>query len=106
MIKAHSIAATLAITSLLAWSGPPGGLHELQAGQKFEIIGELHAHAVRDDFTSSAVAVVTLVPLRLSGPEIISRQQVPYGSVMTVLGRAPKRFLAFLYADRIYKPLF
>lgn len=74
--------------------------NDLRIGQKFEIVGELYAHSVSDDLNSRKVSIISLVPLRLSGPEIISRQLVPIGSVLTVVDKAPKKFFAFLYPDR------
>lgn len=76
------------------------GNDELRSGQKFEIVGELYAHRVCDDLSSREVSIISLVPLRLSGPEIISRQLVPIGSLLTIIGKAPERFFAFIYPDR------
>ncbi|CAG9931718.1 hypothetical protein [Candidatus Nitrotoga arctica] len=73
---------------------------DLRIGQKYEIVGELYVHSVSDDLNSRKVSIISLVPLRLSGPEIISRQLVPTGSVLTVVDKAPKKVFAFLYPDR------
>jgi hypothetical protein len=73
---------------------------DLQIGQKYEIVGKLYVHSVSDDLNSRKVSIISLVPLRLSGPEIISRQLVPTGSVLTVVDKAPKKVFAFLYPDR------
>jgi hypothetical protein len=72
---------------------------DLRAGQKYEIVGELYAHGVADDLNSRQLSVISLVPLRLSGPEIISRALVPKGSILTIVDRGPKRFFSFLYPD-------
>ena len=69
-------------------------------GQQYEIVGELYAHSVADDLNSRVVSIIDLVPLRLTGPEIISRQLVPTGSILTIVKKAPKRLFAFLYPDR------
>ena len=74
--------------------------NDLTSGQKYEIVGELYAHRVSDDLNSRKLSIISLVPLRLSGPEIISRQLVPLGSVLTVIDKAPKKFFAFLYPER------
>ena len=76
------------------------GNKDLRIGQKYEIVGELYVHSVSDDLNSRKVSIISLVPLRLSGPEIISRQLVPTGSVLTVVDKAPKKVFAFLYPDR------
>lgn len=74
--------------------------NDLRIGQKYEIVGELYAHSICDDRYCREVTIIDLVPLRLRGPEIFSRQLVPVGSVLTVVDKAPKKFLAFLYPDR------
>ena len=76
------------------------GNDDVRIGQKYEIVGELYAHSVADDLNSRVVSFISLVPLRLSGPEIISRQLVSTGSILTIVEKAPKRFFAFLYPDR------
>ncbi|HWI82076.1 hypothetical protein [Ramlibacter sp.] len=72
----------------------------LQEGQRFEIIGTLYAHGVRDDLGSSEISIISVVPLRLSGPEIVFRKLIPVGSTMTIVGKAPKKLFHFLYPDR------
>jgi hypothetical protein len=69
-------------------------------GQKYEIVGELYAQRVAEDLNSRVVSFISLVPLQLTGPEIISRQLVPTGSILTIVEKAPKRLFAFLYPDR------
>lgn len=74
--------------------------NDLHIGQKYEIVGELYAHSICNDRYCKEVYIIDLVPLRLRGPEIFSRQLVPIGSVLTVVDKAPKKFFAFLYPDR------
>ena len=76
------------------------GIDEVTIGQQYEIVGELYAHSVVDDLNSRVVSFISLIPLRLTGPEIISRHLVPTGSILTIIEKAPKRFFAFLYPDR------
>lgn len=90
---------------LIALSSPfetntAAGNDDVRIGQKYEIVGELYALSVADDLNSRVVSIITLVPLRLRGPEIISRQLVPTGSILTIVEKAPKRLFAFLYPDR------
>jgi hypothetical protein len=73
---------------------------DVRIGQRYEVVGELYAHGVADDINSRQLSLISLVPLRLSGPEIVSRRLVPLGSVLTIVDRAPTKFLAFLYPDR------
>ena len=94
---------------LIAWSSTleantAAGNDDALIGQKYEIVGKLYAYSVAEDLNSRVVAIITLVPLQLTGPEIISRQLVPTGSILTIVEKAPKRFFerlfAFLFPDR------
>ena len=73
---------------------------DVRIGQKYEIVGELYALSVADDLDSKVVSIIILEPLRIRGSEIISRQLVPTGSILTIVEKAPKRLFAFLYPDR------
>ena len=90
---------------LIALSSPletntAAGNDDALIGQKYEIVGELYALSVADDLNSRVVSIIILEPLRLKGPEIISSQLVPTGSILTIVEKAPKRLFAFLYPDR------
>jgi hypothetical protein len=90
---------------LIALSSPlethtAAGDDEVRIGQKYEIVGELYALSVADDLNSRVVSIIALVPLRLRGPEIISHQLVPAGSILNIVEKAPKKLFAFLYPDR------
>jgi hypothetical protein len=90
---------------LIALSSPlethtAAGNDEVRIGQQYEIVGELYALSVADDLDSKVVSIIALVPLRLRGSEIISRQLVPTGSILTIVEKAPKKLFAFLYPDR------
>ena len=89
----------IALSSALE-ANTAAGNDDALIGQKYEIVGELYAHRVADDLNSRVVSIIDLVPLRLRGPEIISCQLVPTGSILTIVEKAPKRLFAFLYPDR------
>jgi hypothetical protein len=63
-------------------------------------LGKLYAYGVAEDIDTGQLSVISLKSLNLSGVEIISRQLIPKGSIMTIVGRGPKRFLEILYSDR------
>lgn len=92
------LALSLALTTA-CWSIAVRAGDDLRVGQRFEIVGELYAHGVAHNLDSRQLSVISLVPLRLSGSEILSRQLVPKGSVLTIVDQRPKRFLSFLYPD-------
>ena len=81
-------------------SGAAPGDSDLQNGQKFEIVGELYALGIIDDLRSRKLSSIVVLPLRLRGPEIISSQLVPIGSILTIVGKSPKRLFAFLHPVR------
>ncbi|MGC4095675.1 MAG: hypothetical protein QM706_01040 [Nitrospira sp.] len=93
------LAVSIALASVFEANTAEGN-DDAIIGHTYEIVGELYAHSVADDLNSRVVSFISLVPLRLTGPEIISRQLVPTGSILTIVEKAPKRFFAFLYPDR------
>ena len=93
------LALLIALSSALEGNTAAGN-DDTIIGQQYEIVGELYAHNVADDLNLRVVSFIELVPLRLTGPEIISRQLVPTGSILTIVEKAPKRLFAFLYPDR------
>lgn len=70
---------------------------EIPLGSEFEVVGELYSHDVAKDLNKRKVDVIVIVPLRLSGPEILSRHLVPLGSRIRVISKAPKRWPSFLH---------
>src|SRR5689334_6290827 len=78
------VALLIALSSSLEANTAAGDDNAI-TGQKYEIIGELYAHSVADNLNSRVVSFISLVPLRLTGPEIISRQLVPTGSILTIV---------------------
>lgn len=93
------LALSLSIASTF-WSIAAQAGDDLRTGQRFEIVGRLYAYGVAHDLNSRKLSLIGLVPLGLSGPEIISKQLVPQGSILTIVDRGPKKFPAFLYDVR------
>jgi hypothetical protein len=93
------LALSLALASTF-WSIAARGSDDLRIGQRYQIVGQLYAYGVADDLNSRQLSLISLVPLKLSGPEIISQQLIPQGSILTIVDRGPRKFLAFLYPDR------
>ena len=77
----------------------PGKI-KLRVGQRYEVVGTLYAHSVKDDPRSKEISIISVVPLRLRGPEIVSHQLIPMGSILTIMTKAPKKVFGFLYPDR------
>jgi hypothetical protein len=72
----------------------------IRIGAEYEIVGELYVHEVATDLSKRTVVYMVLLPLRLSGPEILSRCLVSPGSRMRVVARSARRWPAFLYPDQ------
>ena len=62
----------IALSSALE-ANTAAGNDDALIGQKYEIVGELYAYGVAEDLNSRVVSFISLVPLRLTGSEIISR---------------------------------
>ena len=77
--------------------GGQNDVHEIPLGSEFEIIGELYSHEVTKNLNKRKVDVIVIVPLRLSGPEILSRRLISLGSRIRVISKASKRWPAFLH---------
>lgn len=102
VLSAWLLALSISLTSpFVSGSGAAPGNNDLQSGQKFEIVGELYAYGVIN-VGSGKLSIISVVPLHLSGPEIISRQLVPIGSILTIVDKEPKKraFFVFPYPVR------
>lgn len=95
-----SFSIVLLTATLSSHGHASSGDAELRAGQRCEVVGPLYAHGVTDDLGSKKISLVSVVPLRLSGPEIVFRRVVPIGSLLTIVGEAPRKPLQFLYPAR------
>ena len=94
VLSAWLLALSISLFSPFVSGAAPGD-SDLQSGQKFEIVGELYAFGVTDDPRSRKLSIISVVPLRLRGPEIISSQLVPIGSIVTIVNKEPKRARAY-----------
>lgn len=95
-------AACVGGLGLAACSGEAdrGKAISLRIGSEFEVVGDLYAHEVAMDLNARKPDYVVLVPLRLSGPEILSRQLVPLGSRVRVLAMRIAKWPSFLYSEK------
>lgn len=69
-------------------------------GTEYLVVGTLYVYEVTKNLNKRTVDFVELVPLRMSGPEILSQRVVPLGSRLRIVSRAPKRWYSFLMGDR------
>lgn len=109
----HRISRRVALTWLVvagatSWQPTYAGDHP-QPGDRYIIVGNIYAIVVYRDLNdrrlNRQLSWVSLVPFRISGPEVALTRTVPLGAVLTVLGPAPKRaplpFLANRYFVRL-----
>jgi hypothetical protein len=88
--------------AVFAGEGDRGKATSLRIGSEFEVVGELYAHEVATDLNARKVDFVVLVPLRLSGPEILSRQLLPLGSRVRILAKTAAKWPSFLYPEKYF----
>jgi hypothetical protein len=75
---------------------------DLTVGQRYEIVGELYAFGVATNLDTRQLSSISLVPLRLSGPEILWQRAIPKGSTLAIVGKAAARWPGFLHPDRYF----
>jgi hypothetical protein len=99
LMLAAGCATTLGMRYTSAADNPGDKAVPIQIGAEYEVIGELYVHEVATDLNKRTLAFMVLVPLRLSGPEILSRRIVNPGSRVRIVARSGRRWPAFLYPD-------
>jgi hypothetical protein len=79
---------------------------EPQSGSQYRIIGPLYLTGVYRNLNkrqlNRQMAVASLSAVRFSGPEVAFQREVPIGTIMTIIGPAPKRVLFPFYANQYF----
>lgn len=108
MVRA-SIAFTLfAVIGAIFCS--PSYAEELQPGNRYKIVGPVYLAGIYLDLDKRqlkrGLAVEDLTAVQFKGPEVAFQRRVPVGTIMTIIGPAPKRvaWLPFL-ANRYFVQL-
>ena len=107
----YSIIGTIIVIMLFTVSSPifcgisfAGG--QLQAGNKYKIVGPVYLSGIymklNNRQLSKQATVGSLTAVQFSGPEVGLQRKVPIGTIMTIIGPAPKRFPLFFLADQYY----
>jgi len=67
-----------------------------QPGNRYKIVGPVYLSGIYRDLNNrqlnKQMAVGDLTAVRFSGPEVAFQRKVPVGTIMTIIGPAPKRF--------------
>ena len=79
---------------------------QLQAGNRYKIIGPVYLSGVylklNNRQLNKQAAVGTLTAVQFSGPEVGFQCKVPVGTIVTIIGPAPKRFPLFFIANQYF----
>ena len=89
--------------------GPSYASEELQPGNRYKIVGPVYLSGIYLNLNNRQLnrqlAIGSLTAVRFSGPEVAFQRVVPVGTIMTIVGPAPKRvplpFLANQYFIRL-----
>lgn len=82
-----------------ASEGPVAAADSVALGTEYEVVGNVYVHGVAADLNRRVLSYMVLVPLHLSGPEILFSRPVSSGSRLRVVARSTRRWPAFLYPD-------
>ena len=100
------IALTLFTVISVILCGPSYASEELQPGNRYKIDGPVYLSSVYRDLNNRQLnrqmAYGTLTAVRFSGPEVAFQCKVPVGTIMTIVGPAPKRLPLSFYAKRYF----
>jgi hypothetical protein len=84
----------------------PSYAEELRTGNRYKIVRPVYLSGVYRDLNNRQLnrqlAFGSLTAMRFSGPELAFQCIVPVGTIMTVIGPAPKRVPLPFFADRYF----
>ena len=96
------------VIGTILW-GSSHASEELQPGRQYKIIGPVYLSAIYLKLSNRQLnrqlAVGDLTAVRFSGPEVAFQRPVPVGTIMTIIGPAPKRLPLPFYANQYYVTL-
>jgi hypothetical protein len=92
-------ALALITTICIIFCGLAYASQVLQTGSRYKIIGPVYLSGI---YLNKQASVGSLTAVQFSGPEVEFQCKVPVGTIMTILGPAPKRLPLFFYADRYF----
>jgi len=105
MVRAN-IAFTLFAVISAIFCGSSYASEKLQPGSRYQIVGPLYLYGVYLNLNkrqlNRVMAVGDLSAVRVSGPEIAFECIVPVGTIMTIIGPAPKIWHLPFLADRYF----
>ncbi|OGQ95297.1 MAG: hypothetical protein A2521_03980 [Deltaproteobacteria bacterium RIFOXYD12_FULL_57_12] len=79
---------------------------QLQPNNRYKIIGPVYLSGIYRNLNNrqlnKQMAVGSLTAVRFSGPEVAFQCEVPVGTIMTIIGPAPKRVSLPVFANRYF----
>lgn len=100
------IAFTLFIVTNSIFCGLCHSSEQPQPGGRYKIIGPMYLSGIYLKLNNRQLnklsAVGTLTAVKFSGPEVGFQCKVPVGTIMTIIGPAPKRFPLFFIANQYF----
>jgi hypothetical protein len=101
-----SAALALITTICIIFCGLTYAIQVLQTGSRYKIIGPMYLSGIYNQLNNRQITKETaqgsLTAVQFSGPEVGFQCKVPVGTVMTIIGPAPKRFPLFFLADQYF----
>lgn len=101
-----TIAFTLFTVSSTIFCGISYASEQPQAGNRYKIIGPVYLSGIylklNNRQLNKQAAVGSLTAVQFSGPEVGFQCKVPVGTIVTIIGPAPKRLPLFFYANRYF----
>ena len=103
------LAATILSMNGAIFCGLSYASEQLQTGNRYKIIGPVYLGGIYRNLNNRQLtrkmAYGDLTAVRYSGPEVAFQCMVPEGTIMTIIGPAPKRLPLFFYANRYFVQL-
>jgi hypothetical protein len=88
---------------------PSYASEELQTGDRYKIVGPVYLSGIYLKLNNRPLnkqsALGSLTAVQFSGPEVGFQCKVPVGTIVTIIGPAPKRFPLFFIANRYFVQL-
>jgi hypothetical protein len=104
-----TIAFTLFTVISVIFYGLSYASEELQPGNRYKIIGPIYLSGIYRNLNNRQLnrqmAVGSLTAVRFSGPEVAFQCIVPVGTIMTIIGPAPKVWYLPFFANRYFVQL-
>jgi hypothetical protein len=104
-IMRSAIAFTLFAVISTIFCCPCCASEQPQFGNRYKVIGPLYLTGVYRDLNNRQLSLAHLSPVQSSGPEVAFQREVPMGTIMTIIGPAPKRVPLPFFARRYFVSL-